>query len=292
MRDSRYFALWERRGFHVLRSHFYSPVPDTRELPEGLFEQRSASVGIDWNETAQLELIETFQSRYKDEYDRLSSRPADDSHSFTSANSSFGSPDAEVLYSMIRHYKPRRLVEIGSGHSTRLAAHAIGVNHDSDGHECELIAIEPFPDATLQEGFPGLRLIPEPVQSVPLAEFAELRDGDILFIDSSHVLKIGSDVKYEYLEILPRLSPGVFVHIHDVFLPAEYPRTWIRNQRLFFTEQYLLQAFLAFNRTFEVVWAGHYMHLRHPEKLRAAFRSCELHLAHGGGGSFWIRRVA
>jgi hypothetical protein len=114
-----------------------------------------------------------------------------------------------------------------------------------------------------------------------------LGENDILFIDSTHVLRIGSDVQYEFLEVLPRLRPGVYVHIHDIFMPAEYPEAWVRREHRFWTEQYLLQAFLCYNGAFEVIWAGSYMHLKHPDELAAAFAS------YGPGrhpGSFWIRR--
>jgi len=120
-------------------------------------------------------------------------------------------------------------------------------------------------------------------------EFAKLKENDILFIDSSHVLKIGSDVQYEYLDILPRLSKGVIVHVHNIFLPAEYPKEWVLKDYTFWTEQYLLQAFLAFNDSFEVLWAGNYMHLKYPNELEDAFSSYKRdeRLI----GSFWMRKI-
>jgi hypothetical protein len=116
-----------------------------------------------------------------------------------------------------------------------------------------------------------------------------LEENDILFIDSSHVLKIGSDVQYEYLEILPRLNKGVIVHIHDIFLPAEYRKEWVLKDHIFWTEQYLLQAFLAFNDNFEILWAGSYMHLKHPDKLEVAFNSYRRN--ERWPGSFWIKKI-
>lgn len=135
----------------------------------------------------------------------------------------------------------------------------------------------------------GVRLIRAEVQSVPLSEFEALGENDILFIESSHVLRIGSDVQYEFLEILPRLRPGVLVHVHDVFLPVEYLRRWVMEERRFWNEQYLLQAFLAFNSAFQVVWGGAYMSLRNPDALRSAFPRHDLR--NTSPGSFWIRRV-
>jgi predicted O-methyltransferase YrrM len=289
LRDRRYFALWERRGFHALPVHFTSPVPDTRALPPALWERTSAAVGIDWNERAQLALLATLRDAYRAEYDAFPTERSDDPFRFTLANASFGPIDAEVLHAMVRHLEPRRVIEIGSGHSTLLIAAALERNR-AEGHPGELIAIEPYPDRRLARGFPGLsRLIAQPVQDVPLAEFEALGARDILFIDSSHVLKIGSDVQVEWLEIVPRLAPGVVVHVHDIFLPAEYPRTWVLDAHRFYGEQYLLQAFLAFNRAFEVLWAAQYMCLRHPEAVRGAFRSVAGRPL--SAGSFWIRRV-
>jgi hypothetical protein len=110
-------------------------------------------------------------------------------------------------------------------------------------------------------------------------------------LDSSHVVRIGGDVQHEFLEILPKLNPGVVVHIHDIFLPAEYPRKLIAKQHRFFSEQYLLQAFLAFNREFEVLWASSFMHLTHPDLLEQAFNSYKGRRELRWPGSFWMRRA-
>jgi hypothetical protein len=161
---------------------------------------------------------------------------------------------------------------------------------EEPGHSpCDFTAIEPHPAPDIRAGFPGLtRLLERRAQDVPLETFGALGENDVLFIDSSHVLAIGSDVQYEFLEIIPRLRPGVLVHVHDIFLPAEYPKRWVVDGR-FWDEQYLLQAFLAFNNSFEVLWAGHWMHLTHPEQLRAAFSTYDP--AKAAPGSFWMRRV-
>jgi hypothetical protein len=131
-------------------------------------------------------------------------------------------------------------------------------------------------------------LIVTPVQEVALDEFLKLTDGDFLFIDSSHVVKVGSDVQYQYLEILPSLNPGVVVHVHDVFLPADYPRSAIIDRHRFWNEQYVLQAFLTFNSEFEVLIAASYLHINHPDLLAAAFDSYNQLTVHPG--SFWMRR--
>ncbi len=208
---------------------------------------------------------------------------------------------------MIRHFKPKRIIEIGSGNSTYCSALAIRKNKENDrNYDCEFIAIEPYPNETLKKGFPELtKLIPKKLQDVPLETFMNLKENDILFIDSSHVLYIGNDVKYEFLEILPRINKGVIIHIHDIFLPKEYPPVWIFNLFRFYNEQYLLQAFLTLNNNFKVIWAGKYMHLKHEEKLKKIFNSFSKDITDFRSkslkkvkewpiewpSSFWIKRI-
>jgi predicted O-methyltransferase YrrM len=191
---------------------------------------------------------------------------------------------------MIRHFKPKRIIEIGSGYSTRLSAQAILKNREINAsYECELTAIEPYPSEVLRTGFPGLsRLITDEVQSVSLAEFEKLEEKDILFIDSSHVLCIGSDVQYEILDILPRLKKGVIVHFHDIFFPLEYHQEWVLKEMRFWSEQYLLQAFLMFNDSFKVLWTGAYMILNHPDIVANFVGSCVENPY--ASGSFWMQK--
>ncbi|MGC1679729.1 MAG: class I SAM-dependent methyltransferase, partial [Candidatus Binataceae bacterium] len=154
---------------------------------------------------------------------------------------------------------------------------------------CEITAIEPEPSFDLR-ALPNIRLVQMQVEHVPLEEFDKLEANDILFIDSSHTIRTGGDVVWEYLEIIPRLRAGVMVHCHDIFLPAEYPRAFVTGACTFWDEQYLFHAFLLFNRQFEVMWAGHYLHLNHREMLGNAFnsyRKCPT-----PPSSFWLRRVA
>jgi len=282
------FPLCERLGFHLTPNHFYQPIPDTRSLDDSLWDRQSDLAGLALRPESQLQLLSELASKYKSEYDNLAREPNDisDPFEYYLNNPTFGPVDAEMLYAMVRHFSPAKVVEIGSGFTTRLAAQAIRQNE----RPCELVTIDPRPPPDCDRGFPGLsRLLCQPVQTVPLSEFIQLGENDILLIDSSHVLKIGSDVAYEYLEILPRLARGVVVHIHDIFLPLEYPHQWVKREYRFFNEQYLLQAFLAFNNTFEVLWAGSYMALNHPQALNAAFRTFDEREC--WPGSFWIRKT-
>lgn len=285
----RSFPLWQRLGVHVTANDFYQPVPDVRALPTNFFTGQSAMVGVDMRERHQLELLDRFCA-YRDEYDALPIEPTDDPYQFHHDNGLYGWVDAAILYCVLREFRPRRVYEIGSGYSTLLMAQALAVNAEKHAHARarELVAIEPYPRDILTD-LPGLtRIIRRPVQQVTLAEFQRLEADDVLFIDSSHVLKSGSDVQYEYLEIVPRLKPGVLVHAHDIFLPREYPERWLRREHRFWNEQYLLQAFLAFNNAFEVVISAAHLHAKRPQALVSAFPFYDP--AQGSPGSFWMRR--
>ncbi len=288
------FRLWQRLGVHITLNHFSQPIPDTRALRKELWLTRSDLVGIEINEQEQIKRLAEF-CKFKEEYERLPRKKTRIPYQYYINNEMFGSPDAEILYCMIRYFKPSKILEIGSGYSTCLSAQAILRNKEEDGRRCELIAIDPNPSTMLKAGFPGLsKLISSQVQNVQISEFGRLQANDVLFIDSSHIVKIGSDVQYEFLEILPRVSKGVIIHFHDIFLPAEYPRWWVLKECWFYNEQYLLQAFLSFNPYFEVLWAGTFMHLRYPDKLEEAFSAYRNDERFKSGkrlpSSFWIRR--
>lgn len=286
--DPALYPLYEARGWHITPVHFYQPIPDSRELPDRLWSSLSPMRGVDLNEPFQIELLSSFQSTFKGEYDEFPASSRDPLQ-FHFEQRSFCAGDAEMLYSMIRYFKPRRMIEIGSGMSTLLAAQAIRKN-ETLGYPCAFTAIDPFPPEFLRRGVPGLEaLVKSKVEAVPEETFFSLQANDILFIDSSHVIKIGGDVLYEYLELLPQLKPGVIVHCHDIFLPAQYPKNWVLEDRRFWNEQYLLQAFLAFNNAFEILMAGSFLHLHHADKLKAAFASYDPTRA--WPGSFWMRRV-
>jgi hypothetical protein len=276
------FPFWERHGFHVTPVHFYQPIPDTQSLPETLWDRPSKLVGIDMNDTIQLDLLRNQFPKFRHEYDRFPAEPTGEPGRFHFNNGLFDGTDALVAYCMIRHFQPRLIIEVGSGFSSLVAAEAIARNKNS-----ALICIEPFPLDFLRQGFPGLHsLIEKRVEDIGLEFFSQLELGDILFIDSSHTVKIGGDVNYLFLEVLPRLKPGVIVHVHDIFLPFDYRRDWVLDEFRFWTEQYLLQAFMMFNSEFEVLMANSYLNHYHQEDLKAAFPD----LPSWGGGSFWMRR--
>jgi predicted O-methyltransferase YrrM len=285
------FFFWQKLGINISINHYHEPLPDIKMLNEDLWNNKSELVGINIDEEVQINLLTLFLSNFKEEYDGIPKDKASVSYCYYINNYFIGPVDAEILYCMIRYFKPKKIFEIGSGNSTYLSAQAITKNKEHNNkYECELVAIDPYPNEILKAGFPGLsKLMHKEVQDVPLSEFKKLTKNDILFIDSSHVLKIGNDVQYEYLEILPRLNAGVIVHLHDIFLPAEYPREWVLKEHRFWTEQYILQAFLEFNESFEVLWAGSYMNIKHPDLLKKAFSSYKIDEKYIG--SLWIRKI-
>jgi hypothetical protein len=276
------FRFWERHGFHVTPVHFYQPIPNTQSLPETLWNRPSELVGVDMNDAVQLDLLRNHFPKFRGEYEQFPAEPASGPVRFHFNNGLFDGTDALVAYCMVRHFQPRLIIEVGSGFSSLVAAEAIAKNKNS-----ALICIEPFPLDFLRQGFPGLHsLIEKKVEDIDLEFFSQLDSGDILFIDSSHTVKIGGDVNYLFLEVLPRLRPGVVVHVHDIFLPFDYRRDWVMDELRFWTEQYLLHAFLSFNSEFEVLMANGYLAHRYMEALKAAFPNSTW----WGGGSFWMRR--
>ena len=276
------FPLWEQHGFHVTPVHFYQPIPDTQSLSETLWDRPSELVGIDMNDSVQLDLLRRQLSKFRHECEQLPTEPTREPTGFYLDNGLFGGLDALVAYCMVRHFQPRLLVEIGSGFSSLILGEALTKNNEPN-----LICIDPSPQNFLRHNLPGLHsLIEKRVQDIDVDFFSQLNPGDILFIDSSHTVKIGGDVNYLFLEVLPRLKPGVIVHIHDIFLPFDYRRDWVMEQFRFWSEQYLLQAFLMFNSEFEVLMANSYLNHYQREELKATFPT----LTSWRGGSFWIRK--
>ena len=275
------FHNWERHGFHVTPVRFNQPIPDTQSLPETLWSRPSELAGIQMNEASQLNLLRSF-SRFSEEYQHFATGKPQEDNQFYLGNGLFDGVDALVAYCIVRHFQPRLVIEVGSGFSSLVLGQAAEKNRNRS-----LICVEPFPREFLREGFPGLQsLIEKKVQDIDLEFFSQLQSQDILFIDSSHTVRIGGDVNYLFLEVLPRLNPGVIVHVHDIFLPFEYRRDWVLDDFRFWTEQYLLQAFLTFNSEFEVLLANYYLSEYHQEQLKAVFPG----LARWIGGSFWMRR--
>jgi predicted O-methyltransferase YrrM/BMFP domain-containing protein YqiC len=267
--------------------HYYSPMPDANEL---LAEPRRSqiwgprtAVGVDWNAEGQREVLRALA-----EQERLAFATAqpDDPREYFADNDQFPILDAWLLEGLLRHFRPRRMIEVGSGFSTLVAAR---VNRESLGGQIDFVAIEPYPRQFLIDGVEGLSsLRVEQVQDTPLDVFAQLSDNDVLFIDTSHTVKTGGDVTWLHNEVVPRLAPGVLVHVHDIFLPGDYPEQWV-GEGWGWNEQYLVQAFLAFNSAFEVLIGASWAVAHEPALLAQA---CPAWDGRSGGGSLWLRRRA
>lgn len=267
--------------------HFYSPIADPADIRarEGrIWAARDTMPGIDLRVDAQLALLKAL-APHTPAIDYPVEQPADPTRYFY-GNDQYPVLDAEFLYAALLHFRPRRMIEVGSGFSSLVTA---DVNRRLLGRSLAFSCIEPYPRQFLIDGVDGIsQLVRQKVEDVALTFFDQLVENDILFIDSSHVSKVGSDVNYLFFEVLPRLKPGVLVHVHDIFLPDEYPKVWVIDQGRNWNEQYLLRAFLQFNAAFEVVWAAHFMGTRHTAAVQATFpRYPRL----GGGGSIWLRRT-
>ena len=283
------FSIYESYGLHITPVHYYSCIPEVSALTEQLWEEISALAGIELNESAQLRFLEKTCPTFKTEYDAFPYEPTEVPYQYYLNQEMFRAVDAEVLHCIIRHCRPQRIIEVGSGFSTYVIA-AAAVANAEEGHQAQVTVIDPYPNDVVRQGFPGLSsVLPRRVQDTNNSLFTSLTENDVLFVDSSHVLRIDSDVRSLVLEVLPRLRPGVLVHFHDIFLPLHYPREWVVQEHRFWTEQYLLQAFLAFNRDFEVVWAGSHMHVHHSDALALAFSSYDPLTV--WPGSFWISRA-
>jgi hypothetical protein len=279
-----------RRGFakvglDVVVKTFYSPIPDLEQLPADSFSRTSELPGIAWDLDAQLEFVRTLAPAL-DEF-RATDDDSDEAWRYA-PNLSYSAADAAVLYAMVRSTRPLRVVELGSGHSTLVTARAARRN-TAEGHPLSLAVFDPFPSVVTPE-LPGLESLERvSAQQVPLETFERLQAGDVLFVDTTHTVKLGSDVNFIVLEVLPRLAEGVLVHLHDIFLPYEYPRKWLEDYGLYWTEQYLVQAFLAFNSGYEVLASSH--------ALQRDRRDAMAELLPPGsvdwpGGAFWMRRRA
>ena len=267
--------------------HFYSPLPALEEVERDagrLFGPPPETLpGIDLNEAAQLGLLQEIK-RYYDDLPFPSERSVE--RRYFCENRTYSYSDAIFLYGMIRHAAPRRIVEVGSGHSSCVMMDTAELF--LSGH-VDFTFIEPYPDRLLSllrpEDLRRVKILAQRVQDITLEPFLALERNDILFIDSSHVMKIGSDVQHLLTEVLPRLRPGVYVHIHDVMYPFEYPEEWITEGRAW-NEAYALRAFLTFNDVFEIVLFSTYLERFHRDIFERDMPLC----LKNEGGSIWLRR--
>jgi hypothetical protein len=287
-----------RPSFHQTSPHIYRaadrlgvyPVIDHYHDPQVRFVRRDRGgvrrlPGIDLRIEAQLALLA--ELRYADELSTIPvrARSAIEPHY---ANPAFAAPDAQVYYSILRRLRPRRVLEVGSGQSTRFAHRALQVNR-TEGAPGELVAIEPYESPELAQM--DARVIRTRVEDLPASELDGLAQGDVLFIDSSHVVQPAGDVSFLLLTLVPSPPAGVTIHVHDIFTPREPPVEWGRR-RWFWTEQYVLEALLTYNPRLEVMLLVDYIAHLYPEAFAAA---CPIPTPPGPGptpGSCWLRTRA
>jgi predicted O-methyltransferase YrrM len=273
---------------YVPPGHFYSPIPnldEVRKKEDIIFGRIPRSIpGIELNEQEQLSLLREFKAYY-DELPFKSYKS--DGLRYFFENPSYSYSDAIFLYCMLRHAKPNRIIEIGSGFSSCVI---LDTNDLFFNGSIKITCIEPFPDLLLSLIRPADRdqitLLTQKVQDVELSNFEALGQNDILFIDSTHVSKIHSDVNWIFFEILPRLNSGVSVHLHDVFYPFEYPKEWIYEGRVW-TELYMLRSFLQFNTSFKVIFFNTFLEHFYQTSFERDMPLC----MRNRGGSIWIRKV-
>jgi Methyltransferase domain len=272
-------------GVLPVNDHYYQPLINPAKYLNKPLEQDRILPGIDFNADDQVELFKQFT--YESELNQL---PIDDPDGerprFFHNNPSFSWGDAETFYNILRHFKPKRIIEIGCGYSTLLAQEAASANKaDNREYHCRHICIEPYEMPWLEKL--DVEVIRKKLEEIDLSFFSQLQGNDILFIDSSHIIRPQGDVLCEYLEILPKLNSGVLVHVHDIFSPKDYPREWVIDEHCLWNEQYLLEAFLTFNKEFKIITATNFLKHQHAAIFQQKCPGAARVTKHEPG-SFWM----
>jgi len=279
-------GLAARVGYKVYPDVFYNPFPTTGEVDLERLKQKRSLPAIEFDLPGCKALFADLAAASATEAnDFLRGRPE---RLVARWDLTYPPNDAAVLYAMLRRHKPRRYIEVGCGYSTHTSTAALARNA-AEGHPCRALFVEPYPPDHLDVSkLPG-EFIRDKVQRVPLERFTELDAGEILFIDTSHVIKTQNDVEYELLQILPSLKPGVIVHIHDIFSPYDYPEEWLVGEhpnRGGNNEQYALECLLSGGADWEVLLPTYLLWKDDPELYRRLVDSARWPAA------FWIRKKA
>lgn len=281
----------QRHGYHFQRCDYYSGLNDLSFLAENrdLWHDRPFPAAIEWDLDGQLDSVRRLSPYIAELADVPQEAPGGPPR-YHWKNDFWGDTDAVVHYGLLRERKPRRIVEVGSGWSSLLMAQALARNEEEGAPAAIVDQVEPFPRKELLRALPADWALHETIlQRAPLEIFEALGDGDVCFYDGSHVARTASDVVWFFFEVVPRLKPGVLVHVHDIFWPSDYPDEWIFDRAQTWNEQYLFQAFLMYNREFE------------PLICNAALAQCrqaeltellEGTAAKAHGVSVWLRRRA
>jgi hypothetical protein len=263
-------------------------------LPADFWTSRSSLVGLTLNTDEALSWAETKLVEYFQElrsFLPINKEDNPDSRLYL-VNGTYMAVDAHMYYALIRHLRPKRIIEVGAGFSTLFAYEALKRGNSFD--HTQLHVVEPYPEAIIKEGLESIAKVRrEFVQDVQPAFFDQLEAGDILFIDSTHVVKEGNDVLYLYLEVLPRLKPGVYVHVHDINLPEPYPSCYL-DYGWFWNEQYLLQAYLINNSRVKILWPGNYLMCVEPKRMLKLFpdiKDMRAVYPLSGPSAFWFQTI-
>jgi predicted O-methyltransferase YrrM len=271
-------------GVFPIRNHYYEPQFDFRETNHSFSKERSLP-GINWNIQEQLEFLK--ELTFSVELENIPTKKTDDLHFYLN-NGAFESGDAEYWYQLIRSKKPKKIFEIGSGNSTLMAINAIRKNEEENpDYKCKHVCIEPYERLWLEKI--GVSVVRKRVEDVEVSFFSELEEGDILFIDSSHIIRPEGDVLFEYLQLLPALKKGVIVHAHDIFSPRNYLNEWLNSDVKFWNEQYLLEAFLSHNDSWKIIGSLNYLHHNHYERFK---QICPFLSPEREPGSFYIQKIS
>lgn len=271
-------------GVFPIKDHYYEPHFNPKRIKGSLHDRKLPAIQFDIS--SQKDLLNKFD--YNEELKQFSfNKKSDDEFYFN--NERFTVGDAEILYSMIRFFKPEKVFEIGSGMSTLIASSALKMNRmESNDYHYKHICIEPYPRSWLKKRN-DITLVQKTLEEIGSEFFLELKENDILFIDSTHMIKPKGDVLTEYLEILPLINSGVVIHIHDIFTPRNYPDDWILNSVSFWNEQYLLEVILSYSDKFEVLLALNYLYHSDKDLLEEKCPFLKNHYTKEPR-SFWLRK--
>ena len=257
---------------HITRVHFYSPIPKTSELDGLVYLKKYSSLGIKLNIKEQLKLLSSYSSNYSLKF-------------IPKKNEGLSLVDSFMLYCFISKTKPKKIVEIGRGFSTKIIIEAIEKNLKNE--DVIFYSIDPYIKTNDYKNKTNIKFINKRVQDIPLSFF---KDVDFLFIDSSHVSKIDSDVNYEVLEILPCLKKNSIIHWHDIYFPLNYPKQNIESttRNMYWNESYIVQSFMLFNNSYEILYAGKYLQVNYPKFLKKNF---PFFLDKHSLSSFYIKKI-
>ena len=262
------FRLGTRLGVYVVPAHYYVSVPNVIELDRDRAEwaKKSELPGLDVDLDRQIECLGAICRPYRDEYAGNAVYREAVAQEY---GPGYGYVEAQALHAVIRHFKPKRIIEVGSGVSTHCMLAAVELNRRDGGHEVQMTCVEPYPSARLRQT-PAIELLVKKVQLVPPDFFSRLGQGDLLFIDSSHTVKPGSDVNYLILEILPLIRPGVVVHFHDIYLPYDFQRNILKTF-LHWSETSLLRAYMVGNDRIKILFCLSHLHYDRQQELKELF---------------------